>query len=201
MKKILALVLARKNSFRLKDKNKLVLNNKPMFFWSIDQAQKIREICDILVSTDDVKIFNYAKKLNCLVPWLRPNKISKDKTTSAVSAIHALNWYEKKIKKVDGLLLLQPTSPFRKRKTILKSIKLFYNKDCKSIITIVKKKKNFKPNGGIYIIKPSLLRKEKKFLIKDTTYLNIKDNLENLDIDTYKDYLIAKKNEKKLKVA
>jgi len=97
--------------------------------------------------------------------------------------------------------LLQPTSPFRKRKTILKCIKLFYNTKCNSIISVTKmKNKKIKANGAIYIIKPNILRKEKNFLTIKSKYVNIKDNsLENLDIDTYKDYMIAKKNEKSLK--
>ena len=201
MKKILALVLARENSKRLKNKNRLTLNNRPMFFWSINQAEKIKEISNILISTDDKKIFNYSKKLNCLAPWLRPKKIAKGNTSSAESAIHALDWYEDNYGKVDGLLLLQPTSPFRKRKTILKCIKLFYNTKYNSIISVTKmKNKKIKANGAIYTIKPDILRKEKNFLAIKSKYVNIKDNsLENLDIDTYKDYMIAKKNEKSLK--
>ena len=63
----------------------------------------------------------------------------------------------------------------------------------------LKNKKN-KADGAIYIIKPDILRKEKSFLVKKSKYVNIKNNpLENLDIDTYKDYIIAKKNEKKFK--
>ena len=201
MKKILALVLARENSKRLKNKNRLILNNRPMFFWSINQAEKIKEISNILISTDDKKIFNYTKKLNCLTPWLRPKKIAKGNTSSAESAIHALDWYEENYGKVDGLLLLQPTSPFRKTKTILKCIKLFYKFKCKSIISAMRlKNKKNKADGAIYIIKPDILRKEKSFLVKKSKYVNIKNNpLENLDIDTYKDYIIAKKNEKSLK--
>ena len=35
-KKILALVLARKNSTRLKNKNILILKNKPLISWTFD---------------------------------------------------------------------------------------------------------------------------------------------------------------------
>jgi N-acylneuraminate cytidylyltransferase len=39
--------------------------------------------------------------------------------------LHALDWYEDDHGKVDGLLLLQPTSPFRSRSTVLRGIDLF----------------------------------------------------------------------------
>ena len=63
MRKILALILARKGSKRLKNKNRLILKKKPMFYWSIKSAENIKSICDILISTDDKKIYKYSKKL------------------------------------------------------------------------------------------------------------------------------------------
>ena len=39
-KKILALVLARKGSIRLKNKNKLKLHNKPLVQWTFDKLNE-----------------------------------------------------------------------------------------------------------------------------------------------------------------
>jgi CMP-N-acetylneuraminic acid synthetase len=54
--------------------------------------------------------------------------VSTDKASSVDSVIHALDWYENSYGKVDGLLLLQPTSPFRRKKSKIKGIKLFSEK-------------------------------------------------------------------------
>ena len=116
--KILVLILARGGSKRLPNKNILKLGKKHLINWSIDFAKKIPFVCDILVSTDSKKIGSIARKKGVLVPWLRPKRLSLDKTKSHEAALHAINWYENNIQKVDALMLLQPTSPFRRLKTI-----------------------------------------------------------------------------------
>ena len=198
MKKILALVLARKGSKRLKNKNRLILKGKPIFYWTIKSVKNIKSICDILISTDDKRIFEYSKKLKCLTPWLRPKIHSRDKSTSAASSIHAVNWYENNVSKVDGILLLQPTSPFRKRKTVMTAIRLFYNNRSKTVISAKKINSKPVPTGGIYLISPNKLRKVKNFK-KDVRPFFVDDLIENLDINTKSDFFIAKKNISRLR--
>ena len=123
--KILALIPARGGSKRLPGKNIRLLGNKPMIVWSIDIAKDVKEICDILVSTDDDVIRNVSQCAGALVPWLRPEKLATDTASSVDVALHALDWYEAQHGHVDGLLLLQPTSPFRTVATVQKGIELF----------------------------------------------------------------------------
>ena len=106
--KILALVLARKGSSRLRNKNLLKLKGKPLIQWTLDKLNKknIKKLfVDVLVSTDSTKIQNMAKKYQFLCPWLRPKKLSGRLSTSEASALHAINWYEKNIQKINGLFL------------------------------------------------------------------------------------------------
>jgi len=123
--KILALILARGGSKRLPGKNTRMLGGKPLIVWSIEVIKDIPEICDILISTDDIDISEVCKKSDVLLPWLRPAELATDAATSVDAAIHALDWYETEKGAVDGILLLQPTSPFRSRDTICRGIKLF----------------------------------------------------------------------------
>jgi len=123
--RILALVPARGGSKRVPNKNIRELGGKPLINWSIEAAQGIPEILDILVSTDSLVIADVARAAGALVPWLRPAELSTDTATSIVVCMHALDWYEKENGQVDGLLLLQPTSPFRKTQTIQAAIQLF----------------------------------------------------------------------------
>lgn len=123
--KILALIPARGGSKRLPRKNIRTLGGKPLVVWSIDVAKDIPEICDILISTDDPAIAAACTEAGALVPWLRPAELATDTANSANVALHALNWYEAANGAVDGLLLLQPTSPFRSKGTLLKGIDLF----------------------------------------------------------------------------
>jgi CMP-N-acetylneuraminic acid synthetase len=84
-KKILALILARKGSARLKNKNILKLNSKHLVEWTFEQLSKksIKKLfVNILVSTDSKKILNLSKKYKLLSPWLRPKNLSKKSSSS-----------------------------------------------------------------------------------------------------------------------
>lgn len=123
--RILALIPARGGSSRLPGKNKRLLGGRPLIAWSIDAAVGIPEICDILVSTDDPEIAAIAKAGGAMVPWLRPQALATDAAGSVEVGLHAMEWYEANRGRIDGLLLLQPTSPFRRRSTMLEGISLF----------------------------------------------------------------------------
>jgi CMP-N,N'-diacetyllegionaminic acid synthase len=123
--RILGLIPARGGSKRLPGKNIMLLGGKPLISWTIESAKGIPEICDLLVSTDSKEIAKIAKAAGASVPWLRPSHLATDEATSVDVALHALDWYEKEFCKIDGLLLLQPTSPFRSKSTIQNGIDLF----------------------------------------------------------------------------
>lgn len=123
--RILALITARGGSKRLPGKNIRLLGASPLIVWSIDVAKGVAEICDILVSTDDAAIAEVARSAGALVPWLRPPELATDTASSIDVCLHALDWYEGENGEVDGLMLLQPTSPFRSRNTVQRGIELF----------------------------------------------------------------------------
>jgi CMP-N,N'-diacetyllegionaminic acid synthase len=134
--KILALIPARGGSKRLPGKNIRNLQGKPLIVWSIEVAKGIPEICDILVSTDDPDISTVCKESGALVPWFRPAELATDDASSVDVAIHAVDWYESEKGAIDGVMLLQPTSPFRSRKTVRKGIALFKKNNLKSVLGI-----------------------------------------------------------------
>lgn len=205
----LIIIPARKNSVRLKNKNLLKIRNKTLIEHTIIFAKKILPTNNILVTTDSDKIRNIAIKKKILCPWLRPKKLSNSEATSDSVILHALNWYEKRNSLVDFIILLQPTSPFRSKKTYLSCInKAKKNPDCTIITFKNKKKKIFLnkknriyekiikylvPNGSIYIISGKKFKKSKKLysgVIKPEIVMSEK---ENIDIDYKKDYINAKK--------
>lgn len=106
-------------------KNIRMLGGKPLIVWSIEASKGIPDICDVLVSTDDAEIASISREAGGLVPWLRPTQLATDLASSVDVAIHALDWYEGENGGVDGVLLLQPTSPFRTKESICKGIALF----------------------------------------------------------------------------
>ena len=134
--KILALIPARGKSKRIPGKNKRTLGGKPLICWSISCAQKFKVICDVVVSTDDPEIAAIAMSSGALVPWMRPNELATDTSTSVDVALHALDWYEAKKGIVDGLLLLQPTSPFRTHETIQRGLKAFKLRKFQPVVAV-----------------------------------------------------------------
>lgn len=134
--RILALITARGGSKRLPGKNIRVLGGKPLIVWSIDVAKDIAEICDILVSTDDPGIAAVCTEAGALVPWLRPANLATDTASSVDVVLHALDWYESENGAVDGVLLLQPTSPFRTKETVRKGIGSFVKHDRQAVLGI-----------------------------------------------------------------
>jgi len=128
--------------------------------------------------------------------------------------LHALNFYEKNYQKVDAIILLQPTSPFRSIDSVNNAINKFIISKSKSMLsvnkfeinplTIVKRKKNknslilennnnlYKINGNFYLIKKSLFLKTKKFLLKNTILFLIKKDKETIDIDNIHDFNLAR---------
>lgn len=134
--RILALVPARGGSKRLPGKNIRLLGNRPLIAWSIDAAKELPEVCDVLVSTDDAAIATVARDAGALVPWLRPADLATDVASSIDVCLHALDWYEAEHGKVDGLLLLQPTSPFRRRETLRRGIDVFRANPARPVIGV-----------------------------------------------------------------
>ena len=134
--RILALVTARGGSKRVPGKNLRSLAGRPLIAWSVAAAQGIAEICEILVSTDDAAIAAAGRDAGALVPWLRPEELSSDTASSVDVCLHALNWYESQHAAVDGLLLLQPTSPFRSRETLSRGITMFYAAGRRPVVAV-----------------------------------------------------------------
>jgi N-acylneuraminate cytidylyltransferase/CMP-N,N'-diacetyllegionaminic acid synthase len=134
--RILALIPARGGSKRLPGKNIRILGDKPLIAWTISSALQSGSFCDVLVSTDDQEIANIARQWGALVPWLRPPELATDVASSVDVALHALDWYEENYCKLDGIVFLQPTSPFRSLKTLQESLDLFLSIDEKPVVSV-----------------------------------------------------------------
>lgn len=215
---ILIIIPARKGSRRLKKKNKKNFLGKPLISHTIEFAKKLKFKKKILVSTDDTEILKIGKKYNVLVPWLRPKKLSTSKSKSISFTFHALNWFKKNSIKINTVILLQPTSPYRSIRTLNKMLEI-YKKNKKSIVTVttdlrknkkklfiyknklIKKinksiqKKHVSVNivGNIYINSVKNLNKYKDFVNQDSVAYLVKNKKELIDIDTHQDFKSAKK--------
>jgi len=216
--KILALIPARSGSKRIPNKNIRLLGGKPLIVWTIEMALKISGICDVLVSTDSLEIQAISSTAGASVPWLRPSKFATDGASSVDVAIHAIDRYEKDHGKVDGLLLLQPTSPFRTPEYTERGIEKFLDYSGDSVIGVspirerpswmvaiennVIKPMNVRSddidnaiqyivNGSFYLTSPLTLRTQSSFYSSNSRPLICNSIIETIDIDTEADLEIA----------
>lgn len=214
---IICLILARKGSVRIKNKNLVKIKNKSLVERSILFSKKIISSDKIILSTDSQLIKKIGIKHSINVEDLRPKNISKSNTSSYKSAIYEIKKYEKKYSKVDAIILLQPTTPFRSIVTFRKLFKIFLKDPNKPLISIKKvnlkndkllqKRKGFVypfinnkkksdlyiPSGAYFLITKKTLVKNKSFTSNKMNFYKIKNIKESIDIDTYDDLNIAKR--------
>lgn len=122
---LLAVVPARGGSKRLPRKNVLPLHGRPLIRWTIDLARESELFASVLVSTDDEEIASVAREAGADVPWLRPHELATDSAGSLEVLEHALAWHEREHSAVDAVMLLQPTSPFRRVDAMRAAVQLF----------------------------------------------------------------------------
>ena len=137
-KKILAIIPCRSGSKKIINKNLIKINNKPLLYYSILFAKQCKFFDKIIVSTDSIYYKKLAKKFGAEVPFLRPKKISGDKSTDVEFVNHCVDYLKKKNDyNPDFIVHLRPTSPLRKIKDVKKSLKvLIKNKKIDSVKTI-----------------------------------------------------------------
>ena len=125
MKKNIAIILARKGSKAIKNKNLVSLNGKPLIYWSIKACLKSKKISSVWVSSDSDRILNVAKKYGSNI-IKRPKKFASDKSTSDLAWLHAVKYLNNKKIYSTSVIGVQPTSPIRSSKDLDYAIKKFY---------------------------------------------------------------------------
>lgn len=124
-KKILAVIPCRSGSKGIRNKNILNIFGKPLIYYSIMFAKSCDFIDKIIISTDSLKYKKIAEKYGLEVPFLRPKKISKDKSLDIEMFKHALEWLEKNENyRPDLIIHLRPTSPLRQIKIMKRAINI-----------------------------------------------------------------------------
>ncbi len=126
--KIIAVIPARGGSKRIPYKNIIDFMGKPMIAWTIQAAQDANVFDRIVVSTDNQKIINTAKKFNNDTPFLR-DKYNDDITPVSAATIHCVSqaenyWHES----YDIVVQLMANTPIRGTSDILAALDNFKNR-------------------------------------------------------------------------
>ena len=141
----IAIIPARGGSKGLVKKNIKPLLGKPLIYYTIKAAKESDLVDRVLVSTDSEEIRDIAISLGAEAPFLRPNSLATDTSTSESVLNHAISWLEKNDNdKVNIVVYLQCTDIFRKRGMIDNLVsKLVNNSDLDSAFVAFPTHKKF----------------------------------------------------------
>lgn len=218
--RILYIIPARGGSKGVPGKNIKLLGGKPLIHYSIEVARALANDKDICVSTDNDEIKMVVEQAGLQVPFLRPPALATDNAGTYKVLLHAIDYYAAKGKQYDLLVILQPTSPFRKVEHVKKAIEtwdesldmvvsvketksnpyyvLFEENDCGLLIKSKEGKFDrrqdcpvvYEYNGAIYIIAVQSL-----LLHPISSFTKVKkylmDEHSSLDIDSQLDWKFA----------
>jgi CMP-N,N'-diacetyllegionaminic acid synthase len=123
--KVLFLIPARGGSKGIPGKNSKKLSGIPLIMHSVNIARCVADDADICVSTDSEEIISILADNNLKVPFKRPDYLATDTVGSYDVIQHAIHFYKNEGIDYDAIMLMQPTSPFRKQEFIYDMIDLF----------------------------------------------------------------------------
>ncbi|WED41893.1 cytidylyltransferase domain-containing protein [Legionella cardiaca] len=221
--KILAIIPARAGSKRLPGKNVRLLDGKPLIAYTIMAAQKAACCNQIVVSTDSQEIADISLQYGASVPWLRPESLAEDSSDVIYAVIDMLERYQSMNINFDSVLLLQPTSPFRKPDTIKQAVEMHIASGL-SVVSVnsvamkpswyrtIDTNGNLSPselfnnslipeetsplyklNGSVYIASTEQIMTNKSFYSSPTKALIVAKTSEGIDVDTVLDWALVEK--------
>jgi CMP-N-acetylneuraminic acid synthetase len=205
--KILGFVPAKSNSSRLKDKNMLPINGKPLFINAAENLAKVIPRENIYIDTNDDKYISLAQ--NSGFNFI---KRSLDQTSNSFTGNDLLEW---ELSQVECDIAIQhlPTMPFLKKSTLQKGLDSVISRYdsvlchyCDSFYTWTNETPNYNikslPNSfellptkiegmGLYIVNSRSFNEHKTRVCGQIFNLEL-DHFERVDINYEQDYLFAK---------
>lgn len=139
--KLLFVIPARGGSKGLPGKNIKPLLGKPLLLYSLQYARLFSGDADICITTDDEAIGKVAEAAGYPLPFYRPAHLSSDTAGTFDVLTHALDVYESAQGAYDAIVLLQPTSPFRKQSFLTEALALYQQSAEPDMVVSVKESK------------------------------------------------------------
>lgn len=133
----------RAHSQKIKNKNLINLNKKPLMSYTIKSAVNSKLFDNIVVSSDSKKIQRLSKKFGAEVIFSRPKKLSTNYVPKICAIKHAVMKSEKHYKKkYDYVVDLDVTAPYRDANDIEKAFKKFQKSKKDMLVSVTRSRKN-----------------------------------------------------------
>lgn len=218
--KVKVIIPARGGSKGIPGKNIKPLGDKPLIIHTLNQARRFFSEEDIIITTDDKEILKVLSHYGYQAPFIRPAHLATDESGMKEVIDHAVNFLKKKGEIFTHILLLQPTSPFRKDEVIQDALGLI-NPNTDMIISVKETKANpyyllfeedddnnlkavkegdfirrqdcpvvYELNGALYLFK---LESFEKYGLKDLPRRQkvLMDEMSSVDLDDMLDWIYA----------
>jgi CMP-N-acetylneuraminic acid synthetase/spore coat polysaccharide biosynthesis predicted glycosyltransferase SpsG len=116
--RVLAIVPARGGTDRVPYLNIKRLGDCPLLAHTLRAAQASATVDRVIVSTDDERVAEVARRHGADVPFLRPKALAADLPSLKPVVVHAVQAIEAAGERADVVVVLQATSPFREAAAI-----------------------------------------------------------------------------------
>lgn len=183
-------MIAKGDSKRLKNKNKLIYNNMPMFYWNIKKGLSISK--NFYFNSDDQEMIKAASNLGLKI-IKREKKLRDHEVPSRLIFKSCFRYMPKDI---DGILHIQANSPNLDINLIKTAFEIMKNTKIEELLTC---DKNYKQYGSLWgITKKKINTYNMNKAIHDRKVIKPECYLldYSTDIHTYKDFLISLKKSK-----
>jgi N-acylneuraminate cytidylyltransferase/CMP-N,N'-diacetyllegionaminic acid synthase len=134
----LGLIPAKAGSVRLQRKNIRPLAGRSLLERAIRSTLK-SDVCHrVCVSSEDPEVVAIARAAGVEVPFIRPDHLARDPAGVVEVALHALDEWEARGETFDTLLIVLPTSPFRRAADIIASLDAYVKGGVDFLMSVVR---------------------------------------------------------------
>ena len=125
MDRVLGLIPAKSGSRRVARKNLRPLGGKSLLEWAIRGALAATCLDRLVVSTEDRETAEMARAAGADVPFMRPAHLAQDPHGVVDVCLHALDALETAGDRFDHLVILLPSSPFRRARHVVEALEQY----------------------------------------------------------------------------
>lgn len=141
---VLAVIPARGGSKGIPGKNIRLFAGHPLVAYAVAAGRQAATVTRLVVSTDDERIADAARRYGAEVPFLRPAELARDETLDLPVFEHALTWLRKKEGYRPKVVVhLRPTSPLRPKGCVDDAVRLLLGRpEADSVRTVMLAEQN-----------------------------------------------------------
>ncbi len=157
-KKVLGLIPARGGSKGLPGKNLIEVHGRPLVAWPIKAALDAEFVDTVILSTDSDEIAETGREHGAEVPFMRPDELAADSSSSQSVIEHAISWCSSHGQEFDYIVLLEPTSPLTTGKDVDKALlRLHARRDIADSIVGISRLEATHPRFNVFLDEQGLI--------------------------------------------